>query len=444
MVKTKTKLKRLRIGIEGELATLNKKGYVVDGADILIKHLAKKKKDIVVEKECGRHMAELVSSPHEGISDTMANFFKHLEAVLLVAEKHDLVIFPLGSYPGKFNPSMREEKKYKIKESIFGKNRFKIAGRCFGFHCHFTLPKGTFDSKERLIKMLVRSTLKDSMMYSYNMLIAMDPALTTFTQSSPYYEGQFIGKDSRMIMYRGGEVLRNKTGLYANFEDFGELPPYKITTLDLLNIIQKRYKDWQMRIKELGINIKTISTYGSTLTTTWNPVKVNPNGTLEQRGMDMNHPAYILGAGTLIKQILRYIQEKEAMVIPSDIALKEPFKMEGNIIYITPHTYVRKYLQPLAAYEGLSNNDVLNYCKRLLRLAKTVMPKNRQTLIEPFEKMIKEKKTISDRILDDAKKKGYSRKAVLPNNVAAEIALKHSQQLYKEIVYTRKLLSKLN
>jgi len=336
MAKTKTKLKRLRVGIEGELVTLNKKGYVTNGADLLIKQIAKKKSGMKVEKECGKHMAELVSSPHEGISDTMANFFKHLEGVLLVAEKHDLVIFPLGSYPGKFNPTMREDRKYKIKESVFGKNRFKVAGRCFGFHCHFTLPKGTFDSKERFIKMVVRSTMKDSMMNNYNMLIAMDPALTTFTQSSPYYEGQFIGKDSRMIMYRGGEVLKNKTGLYANFEDFGELPPYKITTLDLLNIIQKRYKDWQMRIKELGINIKTISTYGSTLTTTWNPVKVNPNGTLEQRGMDMNHPAYILGAGTMIKQILRFVQEKKVMVVPSDIGMKEPFKLEGNTIYIAP------------------------------------------------------------------------------------------------------------
>lgn len=105
---------------------------------------------------------------------------------------------------------------------------------------------------------------------------------------------------------------------------------------------------------------------------------------------------------------------------------------------------MRKHLQLKAAYEGLENNDVYDYCKRLVRLAKTVMPKGRHVLVEPFEKMLKEKKTVSDHILDDAKKKGYSKKVTLPNNVAAEIALKHSQQLYKEIVYTRKLLSRLD
>jgi len=116
---------------------------------------------------------------------------------------------------------MRNDRPYRIKESIFGKNRWKIAGRCVGFHCHYTLPRGIFDAQLRVLKMIIRSKIKDSMVNSYNLLIAADPALTCFMQSSPFYQGKYLGKDSRVIMYRGGECFNNSSGLYANLEEFG-------------------------------------------------------------------------------------------------------------------------------------------------------------------------------------------------------------------------------
>ena len=169
------------------------------------------------------------------------------------------------------------------------------------------------------------------------------------------------------------------------------LQPYKVTGTDLLQIIKHRFDYWNSIMKKADINLKVFLKHGSILDTTWNPVKISSHGTLEQRGMDINHPRLIIALATLIQYISRLVQEKFVQVLPSDIGLTEPFKKEGNVIYIPPHTHVRFNLQPLSAYKGLEDKDVFNYCKGLLKLGKLCIPKNRLPLIDPLEKMLKQK-----------------------------------------------------
>jgi len=221
------------------------------------------------------------------------------------------------------------------------------------------------------------------------------------------------------------------------------LPPYKLTALDIIDIISTRYEKWKSYIKSLGLNIKLLSLYGSILDTTWNPVKVNPNGTLEQRGMDMNHPTYIAGIGVIIKFILKKLQEEYYAVIPSEIGIKEPFKVEKDVIYIPPYPYVRNELQKLSAYKGLESDIIYNYCKRFLRFAASAMPRDRLKMIKPFQEMLNKRKTISDEILNYARKKGYKRYDKITNKLAADIALRHSERLLKEIISTRKMIEDL-
>ena len=232
----KQPLKRSFIGFEVELFTINKNGYIVNGADTILKR-AKQDKNLTIKKECAGNMIEIASYPNEMVPHTMEHLLDELEYLISIAKKENILLCPLGTYPGKFNPFMRNDRPYKIKELIFGQNRWKTAGRCIGFHCHYTLPKGIFDTQLRVLKMLIRSKIKDSLVNSYNLMVAADAALTTLMQSSPFYQGKYIGKDSRVIMYRGGEHLNNKTGLYANLEEFGGLPPYKLTALDIMDII---------------------------------------------------------------------------------------------------------------------------------------------------------------------------------------------------------------
>src|SRR3989338_2108385 len=426
-------LKKSLIGFEVELFTINRNGGMINGADILLKK-AKQDKNITIKKECSGNIIEIASYPNDTVPNTMDYLLKELEYLISVAEKENILLCPLGNYPGRFNPFMRNDKPYKIKESIFGKNRWKIAGRCVGFHFHYDLPHGVFDPELRILKMLVGLKIKDSLVNSYNFLIAADPALTCFMQSSPFYQGKYHGKDSRVIMYRGGEALNNKNGLYANFDEFGGLPHYKPTAIDIMDIITTRFEKWKSHVKGLGLNIKVLSFYGSILETNWSPLKINPHGTLEVRGMDMNHPIHIAGIGVIIRWALKKLQEEFYAVVPSEIGIKEPFKVEGDVVYIPPYSYVRNELQKLSAYKGLDSDVIHNYCKRFLRFAQSTMPKDRLKLIEPFKEILNKRKTISDEILDYARKKGYKRNDKITDRLAADIALRHSEKLLREIV----------
>src|SRR3989344_3133913 len=307
---------KLLTGFEAELFTLNEKGKVIDAADELLK---KSRKDghLQIKKESSRSMIEIASLPNEMVPYSMAHMLDEREYLVEAARRKKILLCPLATYPGAFTPFMRNERRYKIQESILGKARLAITGRCSGFNCHYTLPIGIFDQQLRILEVLAQQKVKNALVNSYNLLVAADPALTCFMQSSPFYQGRFIGKDSRLIMYRGGKHLDNKNGLYANFEEFGGLPHYKMTVFDIEEIISSNFEKWKSYIRGLGLNIKTLSLWGSILDLTWAPVKINPNGTLEQRGMDMNHPIYIAGAGAIIKWVLKRLQEEYYAVVPS-------------------------------------------------------------------------------------------------------------------------------
>ena len=94
---------------------------------------------------------------------------------------------------------------------------------------------------------LIDSKLKQSMLSCYNFEIAIDPIITLFTQSSPFVDGEYLAKDSRMVIYRGGGKLKYSKGLYSSHQQFGALPPYKQTATDLyssLKLRRKSYVEW--------------------------------------------------------------------------------------------------------------------------------------------------------------------------------------------------------
>ncbi|PIN77415.1 hypothetical protein COV16_06815, partial [Candidatus Woesearchaeota archaeon CG10_big_fil_rev_8_21_14_0_10_34_8] len=344
---------------------------------------------------------------------------------------------------GKTMPEMRNESIYKIKEKIFGKNRFLIAGRCSGFHCHYDLPFNLPLIKNISLLQFLDIKHETSMINGYNMLIAIDPALTTFMQSSPFYQGKNLGKDSRMIMYRGSKCLKNPSALYSQYPEFGHLPGYKHSMFEVLDMVDEKFDDWKNCIKSVGLNIKALSMYGSLLSTSWNPVKINQLGTLEQRGMDMNHPQQIVSASALVKYVTKRIYEEELDVVPSDIAIKEPFKVENDKLYIPPDRYVYKNLQRASAYQGMDNKKIWNYCKCLLNFAKKAIPKENRSHILTFQNMLDEKKTMSDEILKSARKKGWRKNSILTQKTAEEISLNHADRLAKEIISAKKQLEKL-
>lgn len=437
--------KRFTTGFEVEFFVIDKNtGAIAHGADDILAKVQEVLKEGAhnITKESAKNLIEAGSYPDSDGANTMTNLIESLKQLLYIADELGLAIVPLGAYPGRFTPSIRSETHYKTQQLLYGKNRFQISGRCAGYHCHNSLPWGIFDSKTLMLKNLAKSKNQRAMVNAYNFLIALDPALTTFMQSSPFYQGKYLAKDSRMVMYRGGRVFGLPTkGLYTNFPFFGALPAYEHSGTDIIHSIEKRHQNCIDAMKEAGVPEKDIPKYRSILTTNWTPVKVNPHGTLEQRGMDMNHLPLVLSASVLIWRTLHYIQEKGYSVVPHDLAKNEPFKLEDKTIYIPPDVHVREHLQKLSALKGFESDEVYTYCKRLVALVKQLDGEKVRWLVKPLETMLEERQTTSDRILAQAKSLGYKDlKKVLPQKIVAEIVKTHSKQMFADIVLLQKMI----
>jgi len=436
-------LKRSLVGLEVEMLTLDNAGKVVHKADEIIKLTKKINKKCDIVKECVKNIVEFGAFPSVRVQNTGTNLLNNIENALEAANKLDVKLFPLATYPGTFTSSIREDEKYKIQQSIFGKEKFEIAGRVTGFHFHYELPKGVFDRKNKFIKEMGRSKNKEAMLHSYNLMVAADPILTTFCQSSPFYQGKYYAKDSRLLWYRGGKKLEFMDGMYSNLQLLGGLQPYKQTGTDLIMTINKKYEKWEKTVTKAGAPDNFMKIYTSKLLPMWNPVKVNWHGTLEQRGMDMNHPKYLFGVAVLMKYMLKSIQQDYIVVLPSDIGIDEPFKVEGNVMYVPPHTHVRNYLQHESAYRGYQSKDLRKYIRKFMKTAKNIMHERYTPTVKKIVNQVKREKSTSDIIIQRAKRKGYGKEDTIPNDVAAEIALKSCRNMLKEIDETRKNIADL-
>ncbi len=437
--------KRFTIGFETEFLIIDKNGNIAPGADAILKIASDKAGDRghIITKECAENMIELGSYPDIKGSNTMKSLLDGLKLLTYAANEAGYMVLPLATYPGRFKPWMRKEFRYKVQAELFGKTRFDIAGRVVGYHCHYALPWGVFDQKTLMLKNLSDSKNQEYMVNAFNFLIAADPALTTLMQSSPFYQGRHLAKDSRVLVYRGGEDVDYPKGLYAKMPDFGSLPRYVHAGTDIISRVEERYKKWIEALKTAGVSDAQMPHYRSILDTNWRPLKVNAHGTFEQRGMDMNHLPILLSVSVLLQIIVCKIQDGDMKVVPHDSAKAEPFYYDDKerTLYIPPDTHVIKHLQKLSAYEGLAHDEMWYYCKRLVGLAKLIGGESLAPLLQPLSTMLSERMTTSDKILAQARALGHkSTRKVLPQSIAAEIALSHAKQMFEDMVIIEKMI----
>src|SRR3989344_96156 len=304
-------LKRSMSGMELELQLIDSNGEIANCAGELIKRVKKKsaKTDIVFEHT--ENMFELKSLPKVKLKDSLPHLIESVETVSEQASKMGLKLFGLGSYPGSFSTKIIRKRRYALQTEVFGGKNIFYWGHCAGFHYHYTLTRGVFDPQKKFLKQLFNSKTKKTMLDSYNMLIAIDPATATMMQSSPFIERQYLAKDSRMLLIRDPHDFQYNHGLFYDLSEFGELPHYAFTVQDL------RQRLIRMNSKFKGLIAKTgypqEAKRKKMLDFVWSAVKVNKLGTLEQRGSDMNHPKYFAGAAVLMKALQRAIQQKSSI-----------------------------------------------------------------------------------------------------------------------------------
>ncbi len=431
-------LKRSLSGYETENFILNNDGSI-DHSDPLLKKAQKQK--LNVQAECAKSMIEVICFPYRKLSSTSKEIVNSHIKLTEIAEKNNKHIYPFATYFGINKPSFRQGGWYTVKEKVLGKERFTNAGLCCGFHQHYTLPRGMFDHKTKMLHYKLNSKVKKTMLDGYNFIIAMDPILTTLLQASPFVNCKHLAKDSRTVLYRGGKKLNYMKGLYGARQLFGGLPPYKQTLGDLLSTLNKKHAKWISLLKRAGYGKTELAKSSNILDYAWNPVKINKHGTIEYRGGDMNFLSQIFGVSTMMKYSLRKIYQDFMLVVPMDIDVKEAFKIENNMIFIPPHTIVRNEFQKHSAYEGFKNKELTIYINRFYKFIKSNTPKKYHKLLEPIKKTIEEKRTISDKILAKARRAGYKDK--ITQEYAKELALFYSEKNIKDLHKTKAILEKI-
>ncbi|MAG16335.1 hypothetical protein CMO88_04705 [Candidatus Woesearchaeota archaeon] len=430
------------LGLEIEFMLVNKNGQIVNNADKIIEKSKKKAPKAFIIPEIAENMLEIGSDPSEKVSVSSQSLLDNINLSVKAASEEKTLLLPTATYPGEFIPKMRDKGLYKIKKKLFAE-KFDITGKCVGFHLHHALPQGSFDATSKNLKAVLSKKTKKSLVEAYNLSIALDPVLTTFMQSSPFYDGKHLGKDSRMIVYRGGKILNYEKGLYSeHLQEFGELPPYKFNESDLLDMVVERYSVWKKIIRQLSPESVDTVNYGSMLATAWNPVKINPHGTIELRGMDMNFPSLLFCISVAVKHLFQDVYEHSLQVVPSDIGVAEYFKEEKGKLFVPPDEYVRKKLQYLSAYVGMESDFVRSYCKSFLKLAKTLVPNSSKKFLRPFEEMVETEHTVSDKILHQAIKLGYKQGEQLPDEIAQKLALTNASQFLDDLEKTQDLIEK--
>lgn len=437
----KDKEERSKTGFEAEFFVIDNEGRISNEADKIIKKAEKEKNQLDVKKECTTSFVEIGVLPRIYVRNVAVRFLDDMSQVLDIAEKMDLGFYPMAIYPGKYEPVMRQEGWYSIKQKIFGKDKWRLAGRCAGFHFHYNLPSGIFTEKGMHLVENPKRKEKQRALNAYNFAIAADPALTTFTQSSPIFNGRYLAKDSRMLLYRSGKELQYD-GLYSKLSKFGGLPPYTITYEDFIDEIDERYEGWKDIMSKAGVSNEEIEDY-SKLYFAWNPVRINKMGTIEKRGMDMNLPSNLMAVGILIKYALKNIIKSDLEVIPSTVGIKNPFLFEENKVYVPPFWYLNSHLQRYSARSGLDSDIVYRYCKNFFSFCMRSVNKKYYPAIKPVKDILKDRMTRSDEILAIVRKKYYRDQKEIPDEVLREIVLSYSKKLRKDIEETKEIMVSL-
>ena len=374
------KIKRIRVGAELEFFAMDEYGNLVEDSNKLIKKLSKhlNSKIVDVQPEVGKSMVELNFQPAENMTDLYKRISDIVKSVYDISESLNLIPYIAGTYPGKAKYKMRRKPWYSAKKKLFGDamaNALKVSG----FHFHYTLPSGIVNKQTKQIQHLKYAESKNVFLNLYNFNIAADPALITLAQSSPYFEGKYVGKDSRVIVYRDFEIESDDTneklkGLHSGiFSFFGGLPNYEFTLSDINWSANKRKDTYVQMLRKIGYKLTDVI-FKSPLSFMWSPIRVNKIGTLEYRGMDSSDPKYLFLASSLLGNILSKIIEEGISVLPSDIGSSEPFKFEDGIIFLPPFSYV-KSIELLSSLYGLGNTSVMKYVKSLINLSKKLNAK---------------------------------------------------------------------
>jgi gamma-glutamyl:cysteine ligase YbdK (ATP-grasp superfamily) len=360
-----------RIGLEQEFFLVEDSGRPSVRADGFLKRCR-----AATEEESGSAacfapefvtgLVEINTPPTHTLSDLEREYVRNMRLALSTARSLGLRLYPLGTYPLPFDPSIREELDYRIQVSTVGPERFVDAGKCAGTHLHLELQAGTVDAGAG-ISPTASVAAREDVLNLYNLATALDPALVAITRSCPFFEGRNTGRAVRTVHYRGSATF-GWEGVYTNLPQVGALLPYADDAEHLIRQQFDRYKAWLAAMDRAGVERRLfVEAGGDLLRPAWNPVRLNRQGTLELRGMDSNYPEVTLTATAMILGAADRIRRDDLDVVPDDGILT--LEVTKDVLRVPGFGLLGGELLHAAVTGGVNDERVAAYLDSILEFA---------------------------------------------------------------------------
>jgi gamma-glutamyl:cysteine ligase YbdK (ATP-grasp superfamily) len=314
--------------------------------------------------ECARSMIEINTPPVYSLDELSREYLANLELALDAGRELGLRLYPLATYPLHVEPVMRDEPHYQLQACAVGRERFSHAGRCAGMHLHLEVARGTVDPLAG-VSYGSEKAAREELLNLYNLATAFDAALIALTRSCPFYEGIADGTAARTSLYRGDPYLAPH-GLYARLQEVGGLLPYATSAERLVEQQFARYHAWLETLDRAGVRRRLFFEVGGALleASSWNPVRLNPHGTVELRGIDSNYPETVLAISALLSGAADRVRREGLTVLPRENL--RVFEVVGKTLFVPDFEYLNGELFHAAMREGNQSPEVVSYLDSVL------------------------------------------------------------------------------
>ena len=365
------KLNNSRLGLEQEFFIVDSEGFLSHRADEFLAHCwdiakAQNRSADCFAPEFVKSIVEINTVPVNNLTELRAEYLDLLKILLEVAQKLDLRIYPLSTYPLYATPIIRNKPNYHLQVRTVGAGRFDNAAKCTGTHIHLDLPDDVVD---RSIGIAYNSSAeaREMVLNIYNLATAFDAAIVALSRACPFYEGRVAGKALRTIHYRGSKRFAWQ-GVYTNLQTVGGLMPYVNTVEELIQQLFDRYHSWLQAMDRAGVERQMfLDSGGELLTAGWNPIRLNSIGTVELRGADSNYPKVTLALVALVSEAANRVRRENITVRPqSGVKI---FELQGQELKVPEFDYLNNELLYGAVTEGIDNAAVKDYLDSIIEFS---------------------------------------------------------------------------
>lgn len=364
---------RRRVGLEQEFFLVDEAGVLSNQADAFLvrcKELARRAGRVceAFAPECAACMVEINTPPVYSLSELSREYRAAIELALEAGRDLGLRLYPLATYPLEARPSLRHELRYELQARTVGRERFQNAGRCAGVHLHLEAAAGTVDRRVG-VSYGASKAAREELLNLYNLATALDAALVALSRSCPFYAGEYTGLATRTTRYRGdAELFPN--GLYAELHPVGGLRPYAGTIEELVELQFARYHAWLEAMDRAGVERQLFFETGDgLLEASWNPVRLNPAGTIELRAIDSNYPKPVLAIGALVKSAADRVRREHLSVLPQK-GLRV-FEFSKDKLYVPDFEYLSAELFREAVFEGIESSRISAYLDSIFEFSRS-------------------------------------------------------------------------